>query len=182
MPQSPSKLWPFEETVSLVVVAIKSLATAARYPFHSGSKSYGKNFAMTFFMPRSSIKTSDTVVSESPDQLLVFCQLLMFVDCSPYTFNILRCSACWRPSTTRITFSRFLTIFEVSVLHFYLHCTHCIIAESLWIIGIVSTEECSSLTQTKIWCRFIALLAHSVWMQWPHSTHAYSMASTAPTD
>ena len=53
------------------------------------------------------------------------------VDCNLYTFNILRCSACCRPSKTWITFNRFSTIFEAFVPHFYLHCTHCIIPKSL---------------------------------------------------
>ena len=52
------------------------------------------------------------------------------VDCSANTFNVLRCSACFRPSSTWITFSRFLTICEVFVLHFYLHCTHRIAPEN----------------------------------------------------
>ena len=56
---------------------------------------------------------------------------LIFVDCSRYTFNILRCSACCRPSRTWITFNRISTIFEVFVPHFYLHRIHCIILESL---------------------------------------------------
>ena len=55
----------------------------------------------------------------------------VFVERSPYTFNILRCPACCRPSRTCITFSRFSTIFEAFVSHFYLHCTHCITSESL---------------------------------------------------
>ena len=46
-------------------------------------------------------------------------------------FNIHRCSACCRPSRTWITFNRFSTIFEAVVPHFYLHCTHGIIPESL---------------------------------------------------
>ena len=56
---------------------------------------------------------------------------LIFVDCSPHMFNILRCSACGRPSRTWLTFNRFSTIFEVFVPHFYLCCTHCIVPESL---------------------------------------------------
>ena len=55
----------------------------------------------------------------------------IFVDRGPYMFNILRCSACCRPSRTCITFNRFLTIFEAFVPHFYLLCTHCIVPKSL---------------------------------------------------
>ena len=52
--------------------------------------------------------------------------LPIFVDCSLYMFNTLRCSACCRPSRMWITFNRFLTIFEAFVPHFYLCCTNCI--------------------------------------------------------
>ena len=57
------------------------------------------------------------------------CLSLIFVDCSPHTSNILRCSACCRPSRMWITSNRFLTIFQASVPHFYSCCTHCIIPE-----------------------------------------------------
>ena len=117
---------------SLVAVWIKSLATAAQYSFCSGSRSHGTNIVMTHFMQRSLVKILDTVVFKSPDQLLVLTlSVTIFVDCSPYTFNILRCSAWCRPSRTWITFNRFSTIFEAFVLHFYLCCTHCIIPKSL---------------------------------------------------
>ena len=66
----------------------------------------------------------------SPNQLLVLA-LSVIVDCSLHKFNILRCSACCRPSRTWITFNRFSTIFEVFVPHFYLCCTHYIIPERL---------------------------------------------------
>ncbi|KAF6119835.1 hypothetical protein HJG60_010221 [Phyllostomus discolor] len=46
-------------------------------------------------------------------------------------FNILRCSTCCIPSTTWITFNRFLTIFKAFVPYFHLCCTHCIVPESL---------------------------------------------------
>ena len=61
------------------------------------------------------------------------CQSLIFVDCSCYTFNILRCSACCRPSRMWITSNSFSTIFEafVPVPHFYLCFTPCITPESL---------------------------------------------------
>ena len=48
-----------------------SLATAARCSFCSRSRSYRTDFATTRFMPRSCVKVSDTVVLESPAQLLV---------------------------------------------------------------------------------------------------------------
>ena len=78
-------------------------------------------------------------------------QLLIFVDCSPYTFNILRCSACCRPSRVGITFNRFSTIFRALVPHFYLRCTHCIISESLLNHpNIFSMEEYLRFTQNLI--------------------------------
>ena len=46
-------------------------------------------------------------------------------------FDILRCSACCRPSRPWITFNRFLTIFEAFAPHFYLCFTHCMVPESL---------------------------------------------------
>ena len=120
---------------SLLVVWIKSLAPTAQCSFCSGSKSHKTNFVITHFMPRSCDKihrvTSDIVVFGIPNQLLVLALCLIFVDCSPYTFNILRCSASCRSSRMWITFNTVLTIFEEFVPHFYLHCTHCIIPESL---------------------------------------------------
>ena len=59
------------------------------------------------------------------------CQPPIFVNCSRYMFNILRCSACCRPSRPWITFSRFSTIFEAFVPHFYLCCSYSIVPESL---------------------------------------------------
>ena len=54
------------------------------------------------------------------------------------------------------------------------------IAAPFWIIQIVSTEECSSFVQNLM--LIFAVLAQSFWMWQPHSTHAHSEASTAPTD
>ena len=113
---------------SLIAVWIKSLATAARYSFWSGSRGHGTNFAMTCFMPRSCVKILDTVVFGIPRSLLVL--LLSVADlCWLQHVHIqhIRGSACCRPSRTWITFNRFSTIFEVFVPCFYLCCTHCII-------------------------------------------------------
>ena len=46
-------------------------------------------------------------------------------------FNILWCSACCKPCRRWIIFNRFSTISEKFVPHFYLHCTHCFIHQSL---------------------------------------------------
>ena len=89
--------------------------------FCSGSRSCGTNFATTNFMPRSCVKISDTVVLGIPRSTSSsHCQLLTFVDCSRYLFNILRCSACCRPSRIWITFNRFSTTF-LFVLHSLRH-------------------------------------------------------------
>ena len=53
------------------------------------------------------------------------------------------------------------------------------IAMAFWIIWIVSTEECSCLTQNLIQ---ICCFTQSFWMWQPPSTHAHSTVSTAPTD
>ena len=91
------------------------------------------NFAMTHYIPRSCVKISDIVAFGIPRSPSSSCTVShQSVDCSLKVFNILGCSACCRPSRTRITFSRFSTIFEALVPHFYLHCTHCTIPESLF--------------------------------------------------
>ena len=55
------------------------------------------------------------------------------------------------------------------------------IPAAFWIARIVSAEECSRLTQNLMQISLLYSLK-SFWMWWPHSTHAHSMASTAPTD
>ena len=95
-------------------------------------RNYGTNFATTRFMPRPCIKISDTVVFESPVSFwFSHCQMPIFAACSPYTVNILRCSACCRPSRMWVTFNRLSTTFEPCVPHFYFCSTHCIVSESL---------------------------------------------------
>ena len=83
-------------------------------------------------MPRSCIKILDTMVLESPINFYFsHCQSPVFVDCSPYTCNILKCSSYCRHSRMWITFNTFSIIFEAFVPYFYLCCTHCIIPENL---------------------------------------------------
>ena len=55
------------------------------------------------------------------------CQSPIFIDCSPYTFYILRCSACCRPSRMWVTFNRLSN--DSYLKHFC--CTHCIVPKSL---------------------------------------------------
>ena len=54
-------------------------------------------------------------------------------------------------------------------------------AVAFWVTTIVFMEEYSSLMQNLMQ---ICGSTHSksFWMQWPHSTHAHSIASTTPTD
>ena len=54
------------------------------------------------------------------------------------------------------------------------------IAATFWIIWIVSMEECSNLMQNlvQIHCSTRSVILNA----WPHSTHAHSTVSTAPTD
>ena len=75
---------------------------------------------------------------------------LIFVDCSPYMFNILRCSACCRPSSTWTTFNRFSTIFEAFVPHFYCVTLIASPTKALWITQIISTKEHLSLMQNSM--------------------------------
>ena len=91
-------------------------------------------------------------------------QLPILVDCSPYTFNMLRGSACCRPSRTWITFNRFLTTFESFVPHFYWCCTHCIIPESL-----LNHPNSFYRGMFKLNAKFIALLSH--FEQDSHTVH-----------
>ena len=100
---------------------------------------------------------------------------LICADCSPYTFNARRCSACCRPSRTWVT----LTDSQPSLKPSCHTCIWAALTASLlkafWIIPIVSVEECSSLRQDSMQ---ICCPIRSFWMQRPHSTHAHSMAST----
>ena len=133
---------------SLIVVWIKSLATASWCSFCSGSRNWGMNFTTTCFMPRSCVKISDTVV---------------FGICRSASSSHAVC--CWSLLTAahkRSTFSGVLVAglpehrllstdswpFLKSLCHNFIWTT--LIALSLkafWVILIVSTEECSSLMQ-----------------------------------
>ena len=84
-------------------------------------------------MPRSYVKISDTVdfgIPRSDSSSCTASRWSLLIAAST-CFNILRGSACCRPSRTWITFSRFSATFEVFMPHFLLCCTHCIIPESL---------------------------------------------------
>ena len=177
--RNPSPVMTFlRKSGSLVAVWIKSLTTAAQCSFCSGGRSWRTNFATTCFMPRSCIKISDTVVFGIPRSDSSSPTITDLYDCSPCTLNILRCSACCRlPERGSLSTHSWPSL---------KHLCHTFICAALgalspkafWIIRTVSTEECSSLTQNLM---EIHCCTHSFWMQ-PRSTHAPSMASTAPTD
>ena len=162
---------------SLVAVWVNSLATAAQCSFCSGRRN---KFCHDTFHARILHQNFRHRSFWNPQISFWFshCQLPIFVDCSPDIFNILRCSACCRPSRTWITFKRFSTILEAFMSHFYLCCTHCIIHKSFLNHLIVSTEECSR----KIWCRFIALLTQSLSMctEHGHPVHTLSQHHLPP--
>ena len=80
------------------------------------------------------------------------CPSPIFVDCSLYTLNILRHSACCRPSRTDLhSFNRFSTTIETLLPHFIV-CT-ALIATSLkafHIIQVVSVEEYLNSSQNLV--------------------------------
>ena len=173
MPQSPSKQVPWDLTqLSQLQHDIPSTPVAE---------------AMEQILPRHvscqdpASKSRTQQFLESPDQLLVLAlSVTNFCYCSLYTCNILRCLACCRSSRMWITVNRFSTIFEASVPHFYLCCTHCIVPKSL-------------LDHPNSFCREMFKLnakfgAGSLLSSLSHlnvtatRTHAHCTASNAPTD
>ena len=134
---------------SLVVVWIKSLATAAWCSFCSGNRSLRKNFATTHCMPRSCVKISDTVVSGTPRSAssshTVSHQSLLIAACTHSTFPGVLIVAGLPEHGSLPTGSR-------PSLRLLCHSFICaaLIAlspKAFWIIQIVSAEECSSLMQ-----------------------------------
>ena len=180
-PQFISSYDLLEESGSLVVVWIKSLATAARWSFGTGSRSCRMNFARTCFMPRACIKISDTVVfgipSSASSSCSVSCQSLLIIAHTRSTFSGVLFAAglpeCW------ITLNRFLTIFEAFVPHFYLCCTHCIVPQSL--LNHLNSFHGGMF---KFNAKFDAELLLYLLIVNVTATqeHAHSMASTTPTD
>ena len=166
---------------SLLVVWIKLLATAARRSFGSGSRSHGTNFATTGFVPGSCDKISDTVVSgtpssaSSPHTVSRRSLLTAAHTCSTVSGVLLGAglpergslSTDSRPSLKRLCHACICAALIASSL------------EASWMIRIVSAEESSSLTQNLM---HVGCSARLFWMGRPHSAHAHSMASTAPTD
>ena len=177
----PFKVMTLRKSGSLVAIWIKSLATAAQCSCGSGSRSCGKNFPMTCFMPRPCVKISDAVVFGMPrsdsGSHTVSCQSWMIAACTHSTFSgvllvagLPECgslSTDSQPSLKHLCHTFTCTAFIASS------------PKSFWIIQIISTQECLSLMQNLMQ---IPCSTQSFWMRWPHSTHAHSRASTAPTD
>ena len=161
---------------SLVVVWIKSSATAARCSFCSGGRSCERVLSLCF-MPRSCVNW-DTVVWEPPDQLLLL--------------SLSVADLCWL-QPVHVPHSRMFCLLQVfqNADHFQhfqpslKHLRHTSICVALtasspkafWIIWIVSMEICLSLMQNfmQICCSTLPF-----WMWPPHSTHAHSTVSTIP--
>ena len=133
---------------SLAAVWIKSVLTAARCSFCSGSRSHRTHFATTHFMPRSCIKISDSVVFGIPRSAscsrAVSCQSLLIASHTHSTFSgvllitgLLECelSKDFQPSLKHLCHTFICAMLIVLSL------------KSFWIIRIVSAEEWSSLTQ-----------------------------------
>ena len=128
MPQSPSRQTPWDLTQFSqrhqlqqhnVPSALVAESMEHTLPGHvSWQDSGSKPQTQQFWNPQVSFQFSR-------------CQWPIFADCSPYMFNILRGSACCRPSRMWVVFNRILSIFEMFVPHFYLHWPHCIIHKRL---------------------------------------------------
>ena len=107
-------------------------------------------------MPRSYVKISDTVdfgIPRSDSSSCTASRWSLLIAAST-CFNILRGSACCRPSRTWISFNRFSTIFEAFCHNFICAALIVLSLKAFWITCTVSVEECSSLTQNlmKIRC------------------------------
>ena len=167
---------------SLVALWIKSLATAARWSFCSGSRSHGMNFAMTYFMPRSCIKISDTVVfwilRSASSSHNVSHQSLLIAAHTRSTFSgvLLVAGLPEHESLSRDSWPSLKHLCHTFI-------SAALLASSLkafWIIRIVSVEECSSLMQNliQIRCSTYSVVLNVTTTQYT----CHSMVSTAPTD
>ena len=143
---------------SFVTVWIKSLATAARYSFCSGSRSNGMNFFMTRFMPTSCVKILDTVVFGIPrsasSSRTVSHQSLLIAAHTHSTFSGVLLVAGLLERGSLSTHPRPSL---KSLCHPFI-CAALVASspKAFWIIQIVSTKECSSLKQDLL----LYLLSH----------------------
>ena len=142
---------PFlRKSSSLVMVWIKSLVTAARCSFCSGSRSCRTNFATNVSCQDPSSE-SRTQFWESTDQLLVL--TLSVTDlCWLQPVHVQHSQVfCLLQAFQNVDhFQQILDHLWRFVPRFYLHCTHCISLKAFWITLIGSTYECSSLTQNSM--------------------------------
>ena len=149
---------------SLVVVWIKSLAIAAGCSFCSGGKNQGMNFATTLSCQDPASKISDTVVFGIPRSAssshIVSHWSLLIAACTRSTFSgvLLVVGLPERGSLSTDCWLSLKCLFVLRSLHS---------PWVYWIIWIVSTEACSSLTQNLMQ---ILCYTSSFWMRWPHST------------
>ena len=136
---------------SLVVVWIKTLATAVRCSFFSGSRSHGTYLATACFMPKSCIKISHTVVFGIPrfasSSHTVSHQSLLITTHTHSTFSGILLVADLPERESLSTDSWLL----LKLLCYTFICTALIASspkpKTFWIIRIVSAEGHSSLMQ-----------------------------------
>ena len=175
-PQLISSYDLLEETSSLVSVWIKSLATAAPCFFCSGSRSWGMSLPDMFHTKILHQNLGHSSFwNPHVNSYFSYCQLPIFVDFSPDHFWLLRYSTCCWSSRAWITFSRFLTTFEVFVPHFHLCCTHCIILKRL-----LNHLNSSCREMFKLNAKFDA---HSLLYSLSHfECNSHTAHATTPTD
>ena len=138
---------------SLVEVSIKSLATAARCSFCSGSRSLWTNFTTTHFILRSWIKISDTVVlgiprSASSSHTVSCWSLLIAALTGQHSKAFCLLQAFQNVDHFQQILNHLWSIY--TRFQFALLSLHHPQKPSVWIIWIISMEECSNLTQTLI--------------------------------
>ena len=82
-------------------------------------------------------------------------------------FNIRRCSACYKPSRTWITFNRSLTIFEAFGQQFTCAALIASSPKVFWIIQIFSPGQCASLMQNlmQIHCSALSVILNAMTTQ-----------------
>ena len=146
----PFKVMTFlRKSGSLVALWIKSLATAARWSFCSGSRSHGTSFATTCFTPKSCIKISDTVVFGIPRSASgsypVSHWFLLIAAHKHSTFSgvLLVAGLLEHGSLSTDSWPSWKCLCHpfISASLFALS------LKAFWIIWIVSAEECSTLTK-----------------------------------
>ena len=134
---------------SLVVIWIKSLGIAAWCCICSGSRSWETNFAKTHFMPRSCIKISDTVVLGIPrsasSSRTANHQTWLFAARTHSTLSGVLPVAGLPEHGSLSTDSQ--PSLKYSCQTFICTVLIALSLKAFWIIQIVSTKECSSLTQ-----------------------------------